>query len=187
MTSVIIIYHSATDTTAQLAEAIRAGAAELADASLFRINGEDIIAGRFRHDGVWTTLDEADAIIFGSPTFMGGPSAQFKAFADASGDRWSEKKWADKLAAGFTIGANFNGDQLNTLTYFSIFAAQHGMLWCGLDIPGGYDAEGRNRLGTQLGLAAQTEGSNVDAIDLATARYLGRRVASVARRLSGKE
>jgi len=185
VTSVIVVYHSATGTTAQLAEAIHAGAAEIAHATLFRITGDDIIAGRFRHETIWPALDEADAIIFGSPTFMGGPSAQFKAFADASGERWSEKKWADKVAAGFTIGANFNGDQLHTLSYLSIFAAQHGMLWCSLDIPGGYDAAGRNRLGTQLGLVAQTAGSEVDDIDLATAHYLGRRVASTAKRLRG--
>lgn len=185
MTAVVVIYHSATGTTAQLAEAIHAGAAEIADATLFRISGTDIIAGRFQHEDIWTALDQADAIIFGSPTFMGGPSAQFKAFADASGERWSEKKWANKVAAGFTIGANLNGDQLSTLAYFSVFAAQHGMLWCGLDIPGGYDTAGRNRLGTQLGLVAQAEGSKVEAIDLTTAHYLGRRVATIARRMHG--
>ncbi|XUJ34422.1 flavodoxin family protein [Bradyrhizobium japonicum] len=57
---------------------------------------------------------------------MGGPAAQFKAFADASSYRWSQQRWADKIAAGFTTGACAGGDQLHTLTYFTILAAQHG-------------------------------------------------------------
>jgi len=35
---------------------------------------------------------------FGSPTYMGGPAAQFKAFADATGDRWAARTWANKVA-----------------------------------------------------------------------------------------
>jgi len=52
------------------------------------------------------------------------------------------------------------------------------MLWCSLDIPGGQDPTGRNRLGTQLGLTSQTP----DAADLATAHHLGRRLALLSRR-----
>src|SRR4029077_994413 len=36
-------------------------------------------------------ITEADAIIFGTPTYMGGPSAQFKVFSDASSDVWFGK------------------------------------------------------------------------------------------------
>jgi multimeric flavodoxin WrbA len=122
-------------------------------------------------------VDAADAVAFGSPTYMGGPAAQFKAFADASSERWEGQRWADKVAAGFTVGACANGDQGFTLAYFSILAAQHGMLWCGLDIPGGLDKAGRNRLGAQVGLVALATEGEVDAADLATAQYLGRRLA----------
>lgn len=184
MTAVSIVYHSATGTTGRLAEAVRAGAAELATVSVCAISGDEIIAGRFQNETIWGELDRSDAIIFGSPTFMGGPSAQFKAFADASGDRWSERRWADKVAAGFTIGSNPNGDQGNTLIYFSVLAAQHGMLWCGLDLPGGYDPLGRNRFGTQMGVTAQSTDGQLSEIDLITASYLGRRVAQIAKRLS---
>ncbi|MCV2360398.1 flavodoxin family protein [Paucibacter sp. TC2R-5] len=184
MTSVFIVYHSATGTTAKLAEAIGEGASEVGSTSVYGITGEEIISGRFQNETIWAKLDQADAIIFGSPTFMGGPSAQFKAFADASGDRWSDRKWADKVAAGFTIGSNLNGDQCNTLIYFSVLAAQHGMIWCGLDIPGGYDSLGRNRLGTQMGVTAQSADGQLSEIDLVTARYLGKRVAQIAKRLA---
>lgn len=117
---------------------------------------------------------------FGSPTFMGGPAAQFKAFADASSDRWTEQKWANKIAAGFTTGALAGGDQLHTLTYFTILAAQHGMLWCGLDIAGGEDPADRNRLGSQLGLATHPVNGTLPQSDLSSAEYLGRRLAEIA-------
>jgi hypothetical protein len=68
------------------------------------------------------------------------------------------------------------------LTYFSILAAQHGMLWCGLDIPGGEDLSGRNRLGSQLGLATHLVDASLPQSDLSTAEYLGRRLARMAGR-----
>jgi NAD(P)H dehydrogenase (quinone) len=178
----LIIYHSATGSTEQLAKAIYAGAVQIDSAALIALDPADIIAGRYVNEGVLQQADQARAIIFGTPTYMGGATAQFKAFADATSERWSTQRWADKLAAGFTIGANLNGDQLNTLSYLSIFAAQHGMLWCGLDLAGGYDAEGRNRLGCQLGLSAQSNDGQIHEADHKTAVYLGQRVAKLAQR-----
>lgn len=90
--------------------------------------------------------DVADALAFGSPTHMDGPATQFKAFADATSERWAEMRWADKVAAGFTTCSCANGDQGHTLAYFTVLAGQHGMLWSGLDIPGGVDPKGRNRV-----------------------------------------
>ena len=178
----LILYHSATGSTEQLAQAIYAGAAQIDSAALIALNGTDIVAGRYVNEGVLQQVDQAKAIVFGTPTYMGGATAQFKAFADATSERWCDQLWADKLAAGFTIGANLNGDQLNTLSYLSIFAAQHGMLWCGLDLAGGYDGEGRNRLGCQLGLSAQSSDGQIHEADHKTAVYLGQRVAKLAQR-----
>nr|WP_247287425.1 MULTISPECIES: flavodoxin family protein [unclassified Bradyrhizobium] len=140
------------------------------------------VSGRFKNESLLETIDGASAVAFGSPTYMGGPAAQFKAFADASSDRWSKQAWANKIAAGFTTGACAGGDQLHTLSYFSILAAQHGMLWCGLDIPGGEDPSGRNRLGSQLGLATHLIDGSLPQSDLGTAEYLGQRLSRMASR-----
>ncbi|MBW7969035.1 flavodoxin family protein [Bradyrhizobium sp. BR 10289] len=177
-----IIYFSISGTTETLAHAVARGAAGMAEIALCRITGDDIVSGRFRNDGLLETIDRASAVAFGSPTYMGGPAAQFKAFADASSERWSEQRWANKIAGGFTTGACAAGDQLHTLTYFSILAAQHGMLWCGLDIPGGEDPAGRNRLGSQLGLATHPVGGALPQSDVSTAEYLGGRLAGLAAR-----
>lgn len=187
MTLVSIIYHSATGTTDLLAKAIEEGAAHHAEVKRFRITGADIFEGRFVNETVWDALDASHAIIFGSPTFMGGPSAQFKAFADATGagDRWTEQAWRDKLAAGFTVGTSPNGDQGATVGYFSILASQHSMVWLGLDIPKGSDPLTFNRLGTQVGLTAQSIAGKLTEFDLQTARHFGARIAAMAGRLAG--
>ncbi len=183
MTRVAVIYFSATGTTTRLAEVVAAGAGgAAAEVVLQRIVGTDIIAGRYRNEATLAAVDAADAVIFGSPTFMGGPAAEFKAFADASSDRWTAQRWAGKLAAGFTCGSNPNGDQAATLAYLSILAGQHGMLWCGVDIAAGEDPAGRNRLGVSQGTCAHVAGGELVAADIETARYLGERVAVLAGR-----
>ena len=183
---VAVIYHSITGTTGQLAGAISEGVNSISDVDAveYRIQGCEIVEGRFVDEQALDIVTNANAVIFGSPTFMGSVSSQFKAFADASSDLWADKKWSGKVAAGFTIGSNLSGDQLHTIQYLQILAGQHGMLWAGIDIPGGYDEMNRNRLGAQIGLIAHTNDSDVNSSDLETARYLGARVAGLAKRLN---
>jgi len=180
---VVIVFFSATGTTARLAEVVQAGAAEIADAALCRIEPADIVGGRFVNEGLLRLADAADALAFGSPTYMGGPAAQFKAFADATSDRWAARAWANKVAGGFTTGSCANGDQSHTLAYFAVLAAQHGMLWCSLDVLGGLDPAGRNRLGSSVGVATQAVDGALEVSDLATAHHLGRRLAETVVRM----
>ena len=186
MVKVAIVFHSASGMTKKLAEAVAAGVLSVSevDVLIAEIVGADIFEGRFKNSALIEELKDVDAMIFGSPTFMGCVSAQFKAFADATGDLWAEKTWSNKIASGFTIGSNLSGDQLNTIQYMQIFANQHGMLWASLDIPGNCDAEGRNRLGAQSGLIAHSTDGELNAVDLVTANYLGQRVANVAKRFT---
>lgn len=176
---IAVIYFSETETTHNLAVAIIRGCDSVANVQAIphRIRGTDITEGRFQKDNCLELVDASDAVIFGSPTYMGGPAAQFKAFADATSDRWDTQRWSGKIAAGFTVGANPNGDQLATLQYFSVLAAQHGMIWIGLDIPGGFDEQGRNSLGSQLGMSAHCLSPEPNKSDIDTAEYLGSRVA----------
>lgn len=186
MPRIAVVYHSVEGTTAALADAVIEGATGIGtDVTVqpVALASADISAGRYLNPDTLSALDRVDAIIFGSPTFMGGPSAQFKAFADASSETWERQGWRDRLAAGFTIGSNLSGDQLATIQYFQLLAMQHGMIWVGLDLPGGVTEEVPNRLGAQGGLIAHATGTTVDGQDLQTARYLGRRVAGLARRL----
>ena len=177
MSSIGIVYFSHTDVTGQLSRAAIGQWQELAvDVVVHEIKGKEIIEGRFVNPSLMENLKTCDAIVFASPTYMGGPAAQFKAFADATSDFWLTQDWAGKLAAGITCGSGLNGDQTATLQYFSTLASQHGMLWLGLDVTHVDEQAGMNRLGCHLGVTAHSPDGTVDERDLNTARYLARRI-----------
>ncbi|MBM4383211.1 MAG: NAD(P)H-dependent oxidoreductase [Deltaproteobacteria bacterium] len=188
MTEIAVVYHSTTGTTKRLAQAVHVGAGGVAGAraSLHAIVGDDIREGRFSNNALFAQLDAADAIIFGSPTFMGGPSAQLKAFLDATVSRWVTRAWANKLAAAFTVSATPSGDKLNTLTSIAVTAMQLGMIWVGVEETT-RDPSAPNRLSVYMGAAGQADyGTNppgVVAADLRTGELLGARVAKLALRL----
>jgi len=191
MPTVSVIYFSGSGHTAKLAEAINKGAASVAgvQTNLIAINGDDIAKGRYKNDEVFAQLDASDAIIFGSATYMGGPAAQFKAFADATGGRWFSSAWKDKIAAGFTVSMSPSGDKLNTLHYFFTLAMQHGMVWIGQpEMP--LQPNGVNRLGSNSGVMGQAGQESPDIApsegDKLTGELLGKRVAEFATRLGKK-
>lgn len=184
MTTVAVVYHSGYGHTAKQANAVADGARAVAGTRVHLVPVDQI-------DQHWGNLEAADAIIFGSPTYMGSVSAPFKAFMDASSKVWMQQKWKDKLAAGFTNSGSLSGDKLNTLIQLAVFAAQQGMIWVSAGMtPGSNTTKSRpdeiNRIGSYLGVMAQ---SMVDAgpdiapppADLETAKALGGRVAQLAR------
>lgn len=138
----------------------------------------------------WAALDAADAIVMGAPTYMGSAAAEFKIFMDATGDLWAEQRWADKLAAGFTVATFAGGDKLLTLQQLAIFAAQHGMIWVGqseIGAPVDTSKPDINQSGVWMGLGAvsvRDKTQMVDAGDRATARLFGLRIARAVRRWS---
>jgi multimeric flavodoxin WrbA len=189
MAKVCVVYHSGYGHTQKQAEAVAEGVASVEGITLEVLPVADLEDTAAQG---WAILDSCDAMIFGSPTYMGSASAAFKQFMEASSQRWMEQKWGDKLAAGFTNSGSQNGDKQNTLMQFVTFAAQHGMLWVNLgQMPGNNSTAGseedENRLGASLGAMAQ---SDVDAgadvaptkSDLATARRFGAYVARCAKR-----
>src|SRR6478736_4984327 len=191
MSIVSIIYHSGGGHTAKLAEAIAKGAAAVADVKVntIAISGKDIVEGRFKNDAVIAELDASDAIIFGSPTYMGGPSGQFKTFADATGGSWYGQKWKDKIASGFSVSNSPIGDKSSTLQYFQTLAMQHSMIWVGLgELP--MQSNGVNRLGSFAGVTAQAGQESPEVApseaDKLTGEVLGRRIAQAAKRWKGE-
>ena len=96
MKSVVVIYFSGAGHTHLMAEAIAEGVQQVpeVEVELLRIHGEQIVNGRWQDDRAMEKLDRADAIVFGSPTYMGGVAAQFKAFIDAASSRWCSAVWS---------------------------------------------------------------------------------------------
>ena len=141
----------------------------------------------------WETLNQADAIVFGAPTYMGGAPWQFKKFADATSKAWFTQAWKDKVFAGFTNSASLNGDKQVTLIYLQTLASQHGGLWVSLGLlPSNTKAATRqdiNNLGGSVGLLVQSPAdASVDEIpsgDLDTAKAYAKRVLAITEKLVG--
>ena len=191
MTSVAIIYYSGYGHTVKLAEAIQAGAASAAGttATLYRIDANGDLP-----EDAWAAIGQADAVIYGSPTYMGGPAWQFKKFADASSKPWFTQAWKDKVAAGFTNSASVNGDKFATIEYFWTLSQQHGQVWVGTGLPpSNKKAHGPADVNWTAGFGGTLAISPSDASpdeapragDLETARRHGQRVAEVAAKLKG--
>lgn len=188
MTSVVIVFHSGYGHTERLARAVAQGVGGVAG-----IGVDSIAIDRLGDvpDDAWGRLGAADAILFGSPTYMGGPSWQFKKFADASSRIWAAQGWKDKLAAGFTNSGSMNGDKASTLSWFVTFAMQHGMVWAGTGMMPANTRQARrddvNYLGAFTGLMAQSpaDASAAEAPtqgDLDTGALFGGRMAALAAR-----
>jgi len=176
-----VVYFSKTNITKKLVQAACSGI-ESTGSEVFshQIKGLEIVEGRFMNLEIFQELRACDAIIFASPTYMGGVAAQFKAFADSTSDFWERQEWAGKIAAGITSGSALNGDQSSTLQYFSTLASQHGMVWVGIDSASGGEGKTLNRLGCQLGVVAQSDDTEINISDVETAKYLGVRVSKLA-------
>ncbi|WP_428825746.1 flavodoxin family protein [Azonexus sp. IMCC34842] len=184
MTQVVVVYHSGYGHTQRVAQQVAQGAA----GELLAIDAEGNLP-----EGGWDKLAAADAIVFGSPTYMGGPSWQFKKFADASSKPWYSRLWQDKVFAGFTNSASPVGDKGATLMALQTLASQHGGIWVSLGLlPSNKKESTRNdinSLGGSVGLLVQSPSdASVEEIpqgDLDTARSYGQRVAEITRRLRG--
>jgi NAD(P)H dehydrogenase (quinone) len=194
MTKVAIVYHSGYGHTKLQAEAVHKGAAAVEGVEALLLTAQEAGDDLDR-------LDDADAIIFGSPTYMGSMSAEMKRFLEAAAKKWFTLAWKDKVAGAFTNSSSFSGDKMNTLVGLMINAMQHGMLFVSLGMhPAASDPDSlnsiegpgpevMNRIGSYIGpMAASFQVGAGDAPasgDLDTAEAYGARVATITRRLAG--
>lgn len=183
MADIIVVYHSGFGYTKKVAEHVAQGAA--AELVAISENGELTEAD-------WAKLNAAKAIVFGSPTYMGNVSWQFKKFADATSRIWYNRGWQDKIFGGFTNSASPVGDKGLTLSALQTLASQHGGLWVSLgQLPSNTKATqptDPNTLGGSVGLLVQSPAdASVDEIPqghLDTAIAYGKRIAAISARFS---
>jgi NAD(P)H dehydrogenase (quinone) len=190
MPSIAIVFFSGYGHTLKQAEAVREGATSVASAKVgfYQIDPEGNLP-----ETTFEALAAADAIIYGSPTYMGGPAWQFKKFADATSKHWFTQAWKNKIAGGFTNSASVNGDKFSTIAYFFTLSQQHGQIWIGTGLlPSNTKAHGPDDVNWTAGSAGALAVSPADASpdeaprkgDLETARLLGKRIAEFAARLA---
>jgi NAD(P)H dehydrogenase (quinone) len=176
--SLAIVYHSPYGHTAKVASFIAQGAEQ---------TGIHVHCMNIEHVD-WDVLDQADAIVFGCPTYMGSLTAALKLFMEQSSKRWLARTWQGKIAAGFTNGGGLSGDKLAVLQQINLFAMQHGMLWTGLPMmPTGRSAQDLNRMSSFLGLMTQSDNAPVEITppqgDLDTAIWFGEYISLLLNKL----
>jgi NAD(P)H dehydrogenase (quinone) len=192
MTTVAIVYHSGYGHTEVAAKEVAEGA-----------KGAGVTVKLLKIEGVSQDMQplldacaDADAIIFGSPTYMGDVSAPLKVFFEASSKVWMAQGWKDKVAGGFTNGLTWGGNKDNVLGSMFVLAMQQGMIWVGTgmmpgNMNGNSDAAPNvpNRMSYPIGAVSQSDNAGPDvtppAGDKETMRLYGARVAAFAKKLKG--
>lgn len=186
MKTLALVYHSAHGHTEHIAQHVAAGASRVPATDVHLLQAGDVARAP-------ETLLGFDGLVLGSPTYLGGVSAPFKSFMDATGRMWRQQQLKGKLAAGFTVSSLPAGDKQSTLLSMFVFAMQHGMVWVGnpilpeqhAGVP--YD-EAANRLGSWSGLMAQAgHAAAADAFvpgDIRTAALFGRNFAEALHRMA---
>jgi NAD(P)H dehydrogenase (quinone) len=133
-------------------------------------------------------LADYDAILFGSPTRFGNMAAQMRNFLDQTGSLWMKGSLIGKAGSVFTSSATQHGGQETTITSFHTTLLHQGMVVVGVpysceelmtmdEVTGG-SPYGASTLAGGDGKRMPSEN------ELAIARFQGRHVAEIARKLS---
>lgn len=197
-----VIFYSSQGHTYQMAEAVAAGAREVAEAevSLWQVPElvpDDVLeksgakAARAKFAQVPTAtpaqLADADAIIFGTPTRFGNMCSQMRNFLDQTGGLWVKGSLIGKVGSVFTSTGTQHGGQESTILSFHTTLLHQGMIIVGVP----YSEQRQMTLdeitgGSPYGASTISGGDGSrqpSANELAIARFQGRHVAEIAKRL----
>ncbi len=204
-TKVLVVFYSMYGNTAKLAKAVAEGSRQVENVEVFlrqveELMPKEVIEANERMKRVKKELAdipiatnedlvEADGIVFGTPTRYGNMSAQMKQFIDKTGNLWAEGKLINKVAGVFTSTSTLHGGQETTIITSMIPLLHHGMIIVGVP----YSEQRLFSLefggGSPYG-ASSVSGPNADRSptenDLEIAKTLGRRVAEIAKKMTGK-
>ncbi|MEU5874716.1 NAD(P)H:quinone oxidoreductase [Glycomyces sp. NPDC047369] len=128
-------------------------------------------------------LDWADAVLWGTPTRYGLPTAQIKQFVDTTGPLWQQGKLADKVMSTFTSTQTSHGGQESTILAMNNTFYHWGAIIVspGYTDPLQFDVEIGNPYGaSHIGLKGPVSEKNRVAVAIQT-----KRVVAIARRLHG--
>ncbi|HOX46406.1 MAG TPA: NAD(P)H:quinone oxidoreductase [Myxococcota bacterium] len=200
---ILVIFYSSYGHIYKMAEAVAAGAREAgAEVILRRIpetlpvevlekTGARAAQQAFAHVPV-ASVDELtgyDAIVFGVPTRFGNVISQMQAFLDATGGLWARGALVGKLGSVFVSSATQHGGQETTIRALHTSLLHHGMVIAGLP----YSFQGLMRLdevtgGSPYGASTIAGGKGErqpSENELAGARFQGRHIAGLTRKLAG--
>lgn len=205
MAKIQVVFYSMYGHTARLAEAVSEGAKavdgtevtllqvpELMPDEVLEKSGAKAARKAFAHIplAVPDKLAEADAIIFGTPTRFGNMCAQMRNFLDQTGGLWFKGALVGKVGSVFTSTATQHGGQETTITSFHTTLLHHGMIIVGVP----YSEQRLLNMkeisgGSPYGASTLTDGNGSrqpSENELAIARFQGKHVAEITRKLCGR-
>jgi len=199
-----IIFYSMFGHVYKMAEVVAQGAREVEGAEVELLQVPELVPDAvleksgakkareaFKHIPVARVSDlaDADAIIFGTPTRFGNMCAQMRNFLDQTGGLWAKNALVGKVGSVFTSSATQHGGQETTITSFHTTLLHYGMVIVGLP----YSEQRQTTISEMTGgspygagTIAGGDGSRMPSEnELAMARFQGRHVATIAKKLSG--
>jgi NAD(P)H dehydrogenase (quinone) len=204
MPKIQVIFYSMYGHIYRMAEAVAEGARSVdgAQVSIYQVpelvpdealerTGAKAARAAFAHIpvAVPAVMADADAIIFGTPTRFGNMCAQMRNFLDQTGQMWLQGALVGKIGSVYTSTATQHGGQETTITSFHSTLLHHGFILAGVpyteqrllnmeEITGG-SPYGASTLAGGRGERQPSEN------ELAIARFQGRHVTEIARKLFG--
>jgi len=200
---ILVLFYSTYGHIYRMAEAVAEGAREIPGAEVIikrvpETLSPDVLKGMgaleaqkaFEHVPVATVDDlaAADAVIFGTPTRFGNMTGQMRQFLDATGGLWLKGALVGKVGSVFASSATQHGGQESTILSFHTTLLHQGMVIVGLP----YAFQGQMRIdeitgGSPYGAStiAGGKGERMPSNnELAAARFQGRHVAEIAKKLA---
>jgi NAD(P)H:quinone oxidoreductase type IV len=199
-----VIFYSTYGHVFRMAEAVAEGARQVAgaDVALFQVAelmpaealakmGAEKARQAFSHIPIADpkNLADADAIIFGTPTRFGNMAAQMRNFLDQTGGLWMKGALVGKVGSVFVSTGTQHGGHETTVTSFHTTLLHHGMVIVGVpyscpELVNMNEITGGSPYGA--GTLAGGDGSRQPtANELAIARFQGRHVAEITKKLVG--
>lgn len=199
MTKILVLYYSMYGHVERMAQAVAEGARSVADTEVAIKRVPELMPEEeARKAGVKleqaapiatvAELADYDAILFGTPTRFGNMAAQMRNFLDQTGSLWMKGSLIGKPGSVFTSSATQHGGQETTITSFHTTLLHQGMVVVGVpyscqelmtmdEVTGG-SPYGASTLAGGDGKRMPSEN------ELKIARFQGRHVAEIARKLS---
>ena len=156
--TVLVTYHSVSGNTEKMAQAVAEGAKA--------VSGTSVVLKRVG-EVIGDDLLSSDAVIVGSPVYVGNMSGEVKTFFDNWGRKFglgtATGKMRNKVGAAFATGGSISsGKEITMLTILGSMLSHQMIVIRGASATTGPDSPG------------------IDAKEIAEARDLGKRVAEVA-------
>lgn len=200
MAKILVLYYSTYGHVETMAEAIAEGAKSVPGATVTVKRVRELVPEEVAKRSHFKTdqkapiadpheLDQYDAVIFGTPTRFGNMASQMRNFLDQTGGLWAKGALIGKVGSVFVSTATQHGGQETTITSFHTTLLHHGMVIVGVPYShAGLSTVSEVSGGTPYGastLAASDGSRQPTANELDIARFQGKHVAEIAKKLHG--